>query len=65
MKRRAKPISEQLNLSLMSRSKTAIPQDKQNELKRALIELLTSAALPEEETRDCRKGAEDEFQTNS
>jgi hypothetical protein len=65
MKRRAKTIGEQFNLSLMSRSGTAIPQDKQNELKRALVELLTSAALPEEETRDRRRGDEDESQINA
>ena len=64
MKRKAKAIGEQLNLSLLSRSVTAISQEKQNELKRALVELLTSAALPEEETRDCRRGDEDESQTN-
>jgi hypothetical protein len=64
MKRRAKPISEQFNLSLISRPGTAIPQDKQNELKRALVELLTSAALPEDETRDNRRGDDDESQAN-
>lgn len=65
MKRTAKTVGEQFNLSLMNRPATAIPQDKQNELKRALVELLTSAALPEGETRDNRTGGdEDESQIN-
>jgi hypothetical protein len=65
MKRRGtKAIGEQFNLSLMSRPGIAIPQDKQNELKRALVELLTSAALPGYETRDNRRGDDDESQTN-
>jgi hypothetical protein len=64
MKQRAKAIGEQFNLSLINRSETAIPQNKQNELKRALVELLTSAVLPEEEVLDGRRGDEDESQTN-
>lgn len=64
MKRTAKTVGEQFNLSLMNRPATAVPQDKQNELKRALVELLTSAALPEGETKDNRRGDEDEPQIN-
>jgi len=63
MKQTAKIIGEQFNLPLISTLPVAISQDKQNELKRALIELLTSAACPEGETRE-GSGGEDESQTN-
>jgi hypothetical protein len=52
MKRTAKPITQQFNLSLVSAPVLAISQEKQNELKRALVELLTSAACPAGETRN-------------
>ena len=64
MKQTAKMIAEQFNLPLISTLPVAVAQDKQNELKRALVELLTSAALPEDETRDNRRGDDDESQAN-
>ena len=63
MKPTAKMIAEQFNLPLISALPVAVSQDKQDELKRALIELLTSAACPEGETRE-GSGGEDESQSN-
>jgi hypothetical protein len=56
MKRTPKPVTAQLNLTLMSRSASVVPQEKQKELKVALIDLLTP---------DHTTGGEDECQTNS
>ena len=64
MKRTPKPITGQLNLSLMSTPVIAVPQEKQKELKVALIDLLTNAAYPESESPDHTTGDEDESQTN-
>jgi hypothetical protein len=44
MKQPAKPPYQQLNLSLLHVSATAVPVDKQKELTLALVELLISAA---------------------
>ena len=63
MKQTAKMIREQFNLTLISALPMAVSQDKQDELKQALIELLTSVACPEGETRE-GSGGEDESQTN-
>ena len=63
MKRSGKPIAQQFNLSLLSAVPTTISQDKQKELKLALIELLTDAVCPSQGEREDR-GGEDEFQTN-
>lgn len=64
MKRTAKSIAQQLNLSLVSAPATEISQDKQEELKLALIELLTTnATCPLDETQD-NPGGDHEPQTN-
>ena len=44
MKGSAKPLNLQMNLSLLSASATAVPDDKQGELTLALMELLINAA---------------------
>ncbi len=62
-KRTAKPISQQFNLSLVNIPASEVSQDKRRELKRALVELLTSAACPESELRENR-GDDNESQTN-
>jgi len=63
MKRSSKPITQQFNLSLLSAAPIMISQDKQQELKLALMELLTDAVcLSQKERED--KGGEDESQTN-
>jgi hypothetical protein len=63
MKRSGKPIAQQFNLSLLSAVPTTISQDKQKELKLALIELLTDAVCPSQAEREDR-GGEDESQTH-
>jgi hypothetical protein len=63
MKRSGKPIAQQFNLSLLSAVPATISQDKQKELKLALIELLTDAVCPSQDEREDR-GGEDESQTN-
>jgi hypothetical protein len=64
MKQTTQPITQQFNLSLVSVPAIVICEDKQNELKCALVELLISAACPEGETEDRQRGGEDESQTN-
>jgi hypothetical protein len=64
MKRTAKCITRQLNLLLRRTPAIAISPDKQDQLKLALVELLTNAACLEDETQDRRTGAEDESQTD-
>jgi hypothetical protein len=63
MKPSSKPITRQFNLSLLSAAPIMISQDKQKELKLALIELLTDAVCPSRDEREDR-GGEDESQTN-
>jgi hypothetical protein len=63
MKRSHKPNAQQFNLSLLSAAPIMISQDKQKELKLALIELLTDAVCPSPDEREYR-GGEDESQTN-
>jgi hypothetical protein len=65
-----KPITAQFTLSLMSTpTSTVVPQEKQKELKLALIDLLISAASPEEESPNHTTGGGNESgnepQTNS
>ena len=62
-KRTAKSIAQQFNLSLVNTGNSGLPRQAK-ELKRALIELLTSAACPESEMPGNR-GDDDESQTNS
>lgn len=63
MKRSHQPNAQQFNLSLLSAAPITISQDKQKELKRALIEMLTDAVGPSPDERQNR-GGEDESQTN-
>lgn len=63
MKRSGKPIDQQFNLSLLSAAPIMISQDKQKQLKLALMELLTDAVCPSQNKREDR-GGEDESQTN-
>jgi hypothetical protein len=63
MKRNSKPIAQQFNLSLLSAAPINIYQNKQKELKLALIELLTDAVCPSQDEREDR-GGKDESQTN-
>jgi hypothetical protein len=63
MKRSSKPIAQQFNLSLLSAAPIMISQDKQKELKLALMELLTDAFCPRQKEGEDR-GGEDESQTN-
>jgi hypothetical protein len=62
MKRAVHLIPQQFNLSLVSEPAITIPQNKQRELKLALVELLTKVASPNNETQD--NGGEDEYEIN-
>jgi hypothetical protein len=67
MKRSSKLIAQQFNLSLLSATPIMISQDKQKELKLALMELLTEAVCPSQNEREKdggKRGGEDESQTN-
>lgn len=64
MKRSAKTIGNQFNLALITAAPIAVSEDKQIELKRAIIELLTSAARRENATRRHGSGDEDEYEVN-
>ena len=63
MKRSSKPITQQFNLSLLSAAPIMISQDRQKELKLALMELLSDAVCPSQQERESR-GGKDESQTN-
>ena len=63
MKRSSKPTAPQFNLSLLRAAPLMMSQDKQKELKLALMELLTDAVSPSQNEREDR-GGEDESQTN-
>ncbi|HZC36164.1 MAG TPA: hypothetical protein VE242_11150 [Chthoniobacterales bacterium] len=58
MKRSAKPLYPQLNLPLLNVPAAAGPDEQQNELTMALMELLISAA--KEENDEPGSGGEDE-----
>jgi hypothetical protein len=62
MKRTVHLVPQQFNLSLVSEPAITVSQDKQRELKLALVELLTKAACPDHEAPD--NGGEDESETN-
>jgi hypothetical protein len=62
LKRIVHLIPQQFNLSLVSEPAITISQDKQRELKLALVELLTKAACPDHEAQD--NGGEDESEIN-
>jgi len=56
-----KPITAQFTLSLMSMpTSTVVPQEKQKELKLALIDLLIGAAYREEESHNHTTGGGNE-----
>jgi hypothetical protein len=68
MKRTPKRIMAQFNLLLMSTptsTVTIIPQEKQEELRVALIDLLISAASPGEESLNHTAGGANEHAINS
>jgi hypothetical protein len=61
MKRSAKPLYPQMNLPLFNLLATATPDERQNELTNALMELLISAA--EAKIEQLGNGGEDESET--
>jgi hypothetical protein len=63
MKRSAKPLYPQMNLSLCNLPATATPDEQQNELTMALMELLISAA--EAKSEQPGNGGEDESETHA
>jgi hypothetical protein len=63
MKRSAKPLYPQMNLPLFNVPATATPDEQQNELAIALMELLISAAEAKDEQSE--NGGEDESQTHT
>ena len=63
MKRSAKPIFPQMNLPLFNGPATATPDEQQNELTMALIELLISAAEAKSERPG--NGEPDESETHA
>jgi hypothetical protein len=62
MKRSAKPLYPQMNLPLLN--PTSTPDEQQNELTIALMELLIRAA-EEEENEQPANGGEDESETHA
>ena len=63
MKRSAKSLCPQMNLPLLNVPATATPDEQQNELTIALMELLISAA--KEENERAGNGGEDESKTHA
>jgi hypothetical protein len=63
MKRSAKPLCQQMNLSLFSMPTTGMPDDQQKDLTLALMELLIRAA--EETNEQPGNGGEDESETHA
>ena len=63
MKRSAKPFYPQMNLPLFNVPATATPDEEQNELIIALMELLINAA--EAKGQQPENGGEDESQTHA
>ena len=63
MKRSAKSLFPQMSLQLLNVPATATPDEQQNELTIALVELLISAA--ETENEQSGNGGEDESETNA
>ena len=63
MKRSAKSLYPQMNLPLLNVPTTATPDEQQNELTIALMELLISAA--KEENEQAGNGGEDESETHA
>jgi anti-sigma regulatory factor (Ser/Thr protein kinase) len=63
MNSKAKPASPQLNLALLDRARAELPQDQQQELALALVELLMNVAAPSAGTRSST-GGQNEFETH-
>jgi hypothetical protein len=63
MKRSAKSLYPQMNLPLLNVPATTTPDEQQNELNMALMELLIRAA--EEENEQAGNGGEDESETHA
>jgi hypothetical protein len=63
MKRSAKSLYPQMNLPLLNVSATATPEEQQQELTLALMELLISAG--EEQNEQAGNGGEDESKTHA
>ncbi len=63
MKKSAKRLSGQMNLSLLNTPATIIPDGKQGQLSRALVELLISAAR--EDAKQESQGGRDEFEAHA
>ena len=63
MKQSAKPFYPQMNLPLFNVPATATPDEEQNELTIALMELLINAA--EAKSQQPENGGEDESQTHA
>jgi len=59
MKSYPKSASPQLNLALLDRAPTGLPQHEQQELALALVELLVNAATPSAGTRRSTGGQND------
>lgn len=62
MKRSAKSLYPQMNLPILNVPATALPDEQQNEVTIALVELLISAA-EQEENEQAGNGGEDESET--
>jgi hypothetical protein len=63
VKKSAKRLSGQMNLSLLNSPTTIVPASKQGELTLALVELLISAA--QEDANQDPQGGKDEFQAHA
>ena len=63
MKSHPKSASPQLNLALLNRAPAELPHGEQQELSRALVELLVNAATPSTGQRRST-GGENEFETH-
>jgi hypothetical protein len=63
VKKSAKRLSGQMNLSLLNPPVTIIPDGKQGELTLALVELLTSAA--QEDAKQESQGGRDDFEAHA
>jgi anti-sigma regulatory factor (Ser/Thr protein kinase) len=63
MKSDPKSVSPQLNLALLDHAPAELPQDEQQELALALVELLVNAATPSGGMRRST-GGQNEFETH-
>lgn len=64
MKKSAKRLSPQMNLSLLKPSATILPDDKREELTLALIELLINGAAQENSKPESERGSH-EFEAHA